>query len=182
MLRAAGRYGDGFFPAFSHTPQEYARRLEVVRTAASDAGRDPMSIVPAMCLPVVTGRTRGEVDEALESEVVKAGALNASDEFFAQHGAQHPLGAGFTGAQDLLPQDWDERTALSHIKTIPSSLLRDMALVGTAGEVIEQAAEWRDCGVSHVVLLHCSVMQRSLRNGLAAMGPFLKIIRGLKKL
>jgi phthiodiolone/phenolphthiodiolone dimycocerosates ketoreductase len=182
MLRAVGRYGDGFFPAFSHKPEEYARRLEVVRAAASDAGRDPMSIVPAICLPVLTGRTRGEVDEALESEVVKAGALNASDEFFAQHGAQHPLGVGFAGAQDILPQDWDEQTALSYIKGIPSSLLRDMALVGTAGEVIEQAAEWRDCGVRHVVLLHCSVMQRSLRNGLAAMGPFFKIIRGLKKL
>jgi phthiodiolone/phenolphthiodiolone dimycocerosates ketoreductase len=182
MLRAVGRYGDGFFPAFSHKPEEYARRLEVVRAAASDAGRDPMSIVPAICLPVLTGRTRGEVDEALESEVVKAAALNASDEFFAQHGAQHPLGVGFAGAQDILPQDWDEQTALSHIKGIPSSLLRDMALVGTAGEVIEQAAEWRDCGVRHVVLLHCSVMQRSLRNGLAAMGPFFKIMRGLKRL
>jgi phthiodiolone/phenolphthiodiolone dimycocerosates ketoreductase len=182
MLRAVGRYGDGFFPAFSHTPQEYARRLEVVRTAASDAGRDPMSIVPAMCLPVLTGRTRGEVDEALESEVVKAAALTASDEFFAQHGAQHPLGVGFAGAQDILPQDWDEQTALSYIKTIPSSVVRDMALIGTAGEVIEKAAEWRDCGVTHVVLLHGSMMQRSLRNGLAAMGPFLKIIRGLKKL
>ncbi|MDT5064804.1 MAG: phthiodiolone/phenolphthiodiolone dimycocerosates ketoreductase [Mycobacterium sp.] len=182
MLRAVGRYGDGFFPAFSHTPQEYARRLEVVRTAASDAGRDPMSIVPAMCLPVLTGRTRGEVDEALESEVVKAAALTASDEFFAQHGAQHPLGVGFAGAQDILPQDWDEQTALSYIKTIPSSVVRDMALTGTAGEVIEKAAEWRDCGVTHVVLLHGSMMQRSLRNGLAAMGPFLKIIRGLKKL
>jgi phthiodiolone/phenolphthiodiolone dimycocerosates ketoreductase len=182
MLRAVGRYGDGFFPAFSHKPEEYARRLEAVRAAASDAGRDPMSIVPAICLPVLTGRTRGEVDEALESEVVKAGALNASDEFFAQHGAQHPLGVGFAGAQDILPQDWDEQTALSHIKGIPSSLLREMALVGTAGEVIEQAAEWRDCGVRHVVLLHCSVMQRSLRNGLAAMGPFFKIMRGLKRL
>ena len=182
MLRAVGRYGDGFFPAFAHSPQEYARRLEAVRTAASDAGRDPMSIVPAICLPVLTGRTRGEVDEALESEVVKAAALNASDEFFAQHGAQHPLGVGFAGAQDILPQDWDEQTALSYIKDIPSSLLRDMALVGTASEVIEQAAEWRDCGVRHVVLLHCSIMQRSLRNGLAAMGPFFKIVRGLKKL
>jgi phthiodiolone/phenolphthiodiolone dimycocerosates ketoreductase len=182
MLRAVGRYGDGFFPAFSHKPEEYARRLEVVRAAASDAGRDPMSIVPAICLPVLTGRTRGEVDEALESEVVKAAALNASDEFFAQHGAQHPLGVGFAGAQDILPQDWDEQTALSYIKSIPSSLVRDMALVGTAGEVIEQAAEWRDCGVRHVVLLHCSVMQRSLRNGLAAMGPFFKIMRGLKRL
>jgi phthiodiolone/phenolphthiodiolone dimycocerosates ketoreductase len=141
-----------------------------------------MSIVPAMCLPVLTGRTRGEVDDALESELVKVAALNASDEFFSQHGAQHPLGVGFTGAQDILPQDWDEQTALSYLKDIPSSLVRDMALVGTASEVVEQAAEWRDCGVRHAVLLNCSFMQRSLRNGLAATGPFLRIIRGLKKL
>lgn len=133
-------------------------------------------------MPVLTGRTSAQVDEALEGELVKAAALNASDEFFAQHGAQHPLGVGFTGAQDILPQDWDEQTALSYIKGIPPSLLRNMALVGTASEVIEQAVQWRDAGVRHVVLLHCSIMQRSLRNGLAAMGPFLKIVRGLRRL
>ncbi|MGH3584425.1 MAG: LLM class flavin-dependent oxidoreductase, partial [Mycobacterium sp.] len=82
MLRAAGRYADGYFPGFPHSPQEYARRLEVVRTAASDAGRDPMAITPAMWILVVTGRSRSEVDEALESEVIRAGGLLASDEFF----------------------------------------------------------------------------------------------------
>ena len=50
MLRAAGRYGDGYFPGFPHRPQDYAQRLEVVRAAASDAGRDPMSIIPAVWL------------------------------------------------------------------------------------------------------------------------------------
>src|SRR5271165_4946149 len=53
MLRAAGRYGDGYFPGFPHRPQDYGQRLEVVRAAASDAGRDPMSIIPAVWLPVV---------------------------------------------------------------------------------------------------------------------------------
>jgi phthiodiolone/phenolphthiodiolone dimycocerosates ketoreductase len=77
MLRATGRYADGFFPAFAHTPQEYAQRLDVVRSAASDAGRDPMAITPALWIPVVPGRKSGDVDEALESEVIKAGALIA---------------------------------------------------------------------------------------------------------
>jgi phthiodiolone/phenolphthiodiolone dimycocerosates ketoreductase len=182
MLRAVGRYADGFFPAFPHKPAEYVRRLEAVRTAASDAGRDPMSIVPAMALFVFTGRNREEIDKSLESEVIKAAALKASDEFFAEHGVDHPLGVGFAGAQDILPQDWDEQTALSYIKGISPALLREMALVGTPREIIEQAAEWRDCGVRHVVLLHGSVLQRSLRNALASMAPFLKIMRGLRKL
>src|SRR4029079_1359483 len=84
MLRAVGRYGDGFFPAFPHSPQEYAQRLDVVRGAASDAGRDPMTITPAMLAIVVTARTRAEIDDALESEVMRAGCLSASDEYFAQ--------------------------------------------------------------------------------------------------
>lgn len=182
MLRAAGRYGDGYFPASLQTPQEYAGRLEAVRAAASDAGRDPMSIVPALWLPVITGKAAAEVDEALESEIVKAWALNATDEFYAQHGAQHPLGVGFGGGQDILPHDWDEQTALSHIKGITPELLRNTLLVGTADQVIDKAAEWRDCGARYLVLAHMRFMQRSLRNGLAAMAPFFKIVRGIKKL
>ena len=131
---------------------------------------------------MVTGRTRDEVDEALDSEVLRAFALTASDEVFARHGAQHPLGAGFAGAQDLLPYDMDEQTALSHAAKVPSSVMREIWLTGTPDEVIEQAAQWRDCGVRYMVLVNASFMQRSLRNGLVAVMPFNKIARGLKKL
>jgi phthiodiolone/phenolphthiodiolone dimycocerosates ketoreductase len=92
MLRAAGRYGDGYFPGFPHLPTEYAQRLDVVRAAASDAGRDPEAIVPAMLTGVVTGRDRDDVDEALESPVIKAAALTASADFYRHFGASHPLG------------------------------------------------------------------------------------------
>src|ERR1700759_1981210 len=80
MLRAAGRYGDGYFPAFPHRPVDYKQRLDAVRSAASDAGRDPMSITPALLIFVVTGRTRDDVEEALDSERVRLMALNAPDE------------------------------------------------------------------------------------------------------
>jgi phthiodiolone/phenolphthiodiolone dimycocerosates ketoreductase len=182
MLRAAGRYGDAFFPSFAHRPVDYKQRLDVVRSAASDAGRDPMSIIPAMQLFVVTGRTRADVDEALDSEVLRVFGLNASDEVFTRHGAQHPLGAGFTGAQDLLPHGIDEQTALSHAAAVPSSVLREFLLNGTPDEVIEQAAQWRDGGVRYIVLVNVSVLQRSLRKAFASAMPFNKVVRGIKKL
>ena len=182
MLRAAGRYGDGYFPGFPHRPQAYAQRLEVVRAAASDAGRDPMSIIPAVWLPVVTARSRDDVDQALDSEIIKFWGLSASDEDFRRHGAQHPLGAGFSGAQDLLPFNMDEQTALSHVAQIPSALLRETTLNGTPEEVIEQAAQWRDCGVRYMVLINAGPLQRSLPKGLASVQPLNKIIRGLKRL
>jgi phthiodiolone/phenolphthiodiolone dimycocerosates ketoreductase len=182
MLRAVGRYADGYFPAFPHSPAEYAQRLQAVRTAASDAGRDPMAIVPAILMPILTGRNRDDIDEALESDVLKTVALSASDEFYARHGAQHPLGVGFGGGQDLLPQTLDEETVLSHIKGVTPEFLRSMMLTGTPDEVVEQAAAWRDCGVRYFVGINTSFLQQSLRNGIGSAVPFLRILRRLKRL
>jgi phthiodiolone/phenolphthiodiolone dimycocerosates ketoreductase len=182
MLRATGRYGDGYFPGFPHRPQDYSQRLDAVRSAASDAGRDPMSITPAVWLPVITARTSADVDEALDSEIVKFWGLAAADDDYRRHGAQHPLGAGFSGAQDLLPFNINEQTALSHVANVPPALLRETTLAGTPEEVLEQAAQWRDCGVRYMVLVNGGPLQRNLRKGLLSMQPFNKIVRGLKKL
>src|ERR1700684_3071792 len=182
MLRAAGRFGDGFFPAFGVHPTEYTKRLEIVRTAASDAGRDPEAIVPALWVSVVTGRSRDEVDETLESELVKEFALGVPDEVYRRHGGQHPLGEGFLGAQDLLPQDWDEQTALSHLKDIPPSVLREFYLNGTPDEILDQVAQWRDCGVRYLVLANLTTVARSLKTALTSPLVFTQVLRKLRKL
>ena len=183
MLRATGHYADAWFPAqVTGGPQEYARGLEAVRTAASDAGRDPTSITPAIWLFVVTGQSRDEVDETLCSDAARTFALNAPAELWASHGVEHPLGADFSGAQDLLPQTLDEETVLSYARRVPASLMKDSVLNGTPEEVIEQAAEWRDNGLRYLVVANVSMMQPSLRKSLATGAPFFKILRGLKKL
>jgi phthiodiolone/phenolphthiodiolone dimycocerosates ketoreductase len=182
MLRAVGRYADGFLPAFAQRPEDYAQRLEAVRSAASDARRDPMAIVPAMWLPVITGSSRQAVDEALDSELIRIGALNFPDEMFVRHGAQHPLGQNFSGGQDILPHDIDEQTALGYIDQIPLAVIRDATLNGPTQEVLERAAQWRDHGVRYMVLSNVSPLQRSLRKGLASARHFTSIIRGLKRL
>jgi phthiodiolone/phenolphthiodiolone dimycocerosates ketoreductase len=182
MLRAAGRYADAWYPAMALRPKDYARGLEAVRSAASDAGRNPMSVTPAAALAVITGRSRDEVDETLNSDAAKAFALNIPGEMWASHGAQHPLGDDFAGLQDLIPQTLDEQTVLSYTKRVPVSLLTEALLTGTPEDVIEQAAEWRDHGLRYLVVLNVSILQPSLRKGLAAGAPFFRILRGLKKL
>jgi phthiodiolone/phenolphthiodiolone dimycocerosates ketoreductase len=182
MLGIAGRYGDAYYPAFPHRPVDYKQRLDSVRSAASDAGRDPLLVLPALQVFAVTGRTREQVDEALDSEVIRSWALLASDEVFRRHGVQHPLGAGFSGAQDILPYGMDEETALSHVAKIPSAMLKETVLCGTPDEVVEQVAEWRDCGVRYIVLGNLSFLQRSARNGVASVLPFGRIVSKLKKL
>ena len=182
MLRATGRYADAWFPAATARPKNYAAGLEKVRAAASDAGRDPLSITAANWLFVVTGGSRDEVDEALSSTAMKAFALSVPAEEWARHGVSHPLGDDFSGAQDIIPQTMDEQTVLSAAAQVPPSLLKQVFLTGTPDEVIEQAAEWRDCGMDYPVLANMSALQPSLRRGLAATAPFTRILRRLRRL
>jgi phthiodiolone/phenolphthiodiolone dimycocerosates ketoreductase len=182
MLRVTGRYADAWFPAAPAAPKDYANGLESVRTAASNAGRDPLSITPALWRFVVTGSSRGEVDEILDSDAARAFALNIPAEAWASHGVEHPLGADFSGAQDLLPQSLDEQTVLSYARRVPVSMLKEWLLAGTAEDVVDRAAEWRDHGVRYLVACNVSILQPSLRKGLASNALFLRILRRLKKL
>jgi phthiodiolone/phenolphthiodiolone dimycocerosates ketoreductase len=182
MLRATGRYADAWFPALVTRPKDYADGLEKVRAAASDAGRDPLSITAANWFFVVTGSSRDEIDEALSSTVMKAFALIAPAEVWTRHGARHPLGDDFSGGQDIIPQVFDEQTVLSCTADVPIAVTKELFLTGTPDEVIEQAAEWRDCGLDYPVVGNISAVQPSLRRGLAATLPFTRILRQLRRL
>jgi phthiodiolone/phenolphthiodiolone dimycocerosates ketoreductase len=182
MLRATGRYADAWFPGLGTRPKDYASGLEAVQSAASDAGRDPSSITPALWIFVVTGRSHDDVEQILNSDAAKTFALNIPGPTWADHGVQHPLGHDFAGAQDLVPQTWDEQTVLSYIKDVPVSLLKDSFFAGTPDEVIDQAAEWRDHGVGYLVASNVSHLQPTLRKSFASVAPFFKVLRGLKKL
>jgi phthiodiolone/phenolphthiodiolone dimycocerosates ketoreductase len=182
MLWATGRHGDAWFPGFAHRPQDYAERLNVIRSAASDAGRDPMSITPAVWLPVIAGPSREAVDEALESTVVKTWALNAPAEFFAHHDAVHPMGDGFAGMQDHVAFTMDEQTIREKSAQVPKSVVRGMVLNGTVDDVLGQAAEWRDHGVRYIVVVNFGPMQPGVRSAIATVRPFNKVVRGLKRL
>lgn len=182
MLRATGRYADGWFPAAIFHRPDYKACLDVVRTAASDAGRDPTSVRAANFQYIVTGRSRDEVDEALNAVPLKAFALLAPAAEWQRHGGRHPMGDDFGGFQDIVPQVLDEQTVLSYTAEVPESLLRSRLLNGTADEVVDQVAEWRDFGLEYGVFANASSMQPSLKSGLAASAPFVQILRKLRKL
>ena len=103
-----GRYADAWFPCFPQRPSDYSARLETIRAAASDAGRDPMSIIPAVWLFVITGSTRAAVQDVLDSDIAKSFALLVSADMWERRGVTHPLGEGFSGFQDVIPQTMDD--------------------------------------------------------------------------
>ncbi|TDL07317.1 LLM class flavin-dependent oxidoreductase [Mycolicibacterium obuense] len=182
MLRITGRHADGWVPFTISRPADYARSLATVRDVASDAGRDPAAIVPALNRAVVVGRTRDDVDEALDGVIMKSSALSAPAETWARHGVVHPLGADFSGVQDLVPQTIDYDSALAYTKAVPASLMREITFSGTADEVLGQIAEWRDHGLRYLLVMNASQLNPRLRKAVAASGPFGTVLRGLKKL
>jgi phthiodiolone/phenolphthiodiolone dimycocerosates ketoreductase len=182
MLRATGRYADAWFPVGLLSPEQYADGLQQVRAAADNAGRNPNSIIAANTQFVVTGRSSGEVEEALDSVLIRAFALNIPAWAWAEHGAQHPLGESFGGFQDILPQTFDEQTVLAHAAAAPISLIKQFVLTGTPDEVIDRLVKWRDHGVRYPVLCNISVLQTKLSRGLAATLPFARILRGIRKM
>jgi phthiodiolone/phenolphthiodiolone dimycocerosates ketoreductase len=182
MLRATGRYADAWFPVGVLRPEQYADGLRQVQAAADNASRNPNSIIAANSQFVLTGRSSGQIEDALESVLIRAFALNIPAWAWAEHGARHPLGEDFGGFQDILPQLFDEQTSLAHAAAVPISLLRQFVLTGTPDEVIDRLAVWRDHGVSYPVLCNISVVQTKLSRGLAATLPFAQILRGIHKL
>ncbi len=182
MLRITGQYADAWVPFVISRPKDYAVALEAVRTAASDAGRDPMAIVPALNRTVVTGRNRDDVDEALDGVLMKAWALSAPAHVWERHGVEHPLGADFSGVQDLVPQMIDKETALAYAAKVPLSLMKEICFHGTARDVLEQVAEWRDNGLRYLLVLNASQTNPEPHRVVAATPPFLRVLRGLKKL
>jgi phthiodiolone/phenolphthiodiolone dimycocerosates ketoreductase len=182
MLQITGRHADAWVPFVLSRPLDYARALEALRTAAADAGRDEMSIIPALNRAMVTGRNRDDVDEALDSVIMKSSALAAPAEAWVRHGAQHPLGADFSGVQDLVPQTIDKQTALSFAAKVPASLMKELTFNGTPDEVIDQVAEWRDDGLRYLLIINAGPLNPSLRKGLASNAPYVKVLRRLNKL
>ncbi|OBI16099.1 LLM class flavin-dependent oxidoreductase [Mycobacterium sp. E2497] len=182
MIRAAGRYADGWFPASITQPKVYGEKLTALRSAASDAGRNPDDITPAAIRFIITGRSWDDIDEVLDSNIAKIFMLASPAEAWARHGAEHPMGANFTGVQDLVPQTIDEATALRYAATVPKSLLQEQFAVGTPDEVIDQIAEWRDHGLRYLVVGNASAIQPSAAKGMATTRPYLQVVRGIRKL
>jgi phthiodiolone/phenolphthiodiolone dimycocerosates ketoreductase len=182
MLRATGRYADAWFPVATMQAAEYATMLESVRTAASDAGRDPAKMIPAAFFFALTGPTKADVDELVGSVGARALALNIPAKEWARHGAVHPMGEAFTGFQDMLPQTLDEATVLDYVERVPESLVREHVLTGTPSEIVDQVAVWRDNGLRYAVVADIGVFHRRLRKGLGTALPFVRALRGIRKL
>jgi phthiodiolone/phenolphthiodiolone dimycocerosates ketoreductase len=150
MLRLTGQYGDGWYPVVVASPDDYATRLEVIRAAAREAGRDPDAITPALHPLVVVAPTEAEARAMLDTKPVRFLGLLLPDEVWQLFGLRHPLGEHFRGYIDILPEAYDRQTVEAAIATVPPEMM-ELTLWGTPEQLVTKLRAFGEAGLRHVV-------------------------------
>ncbi|MFJ8693841.1 LLM class flavin-dependent oxidoreductase [Streptomyces roseolilacinus] len=158
MLNLAGRYADGWIPSDLMPPEEYARRLAVVRTAAERAGRDPDAVLPAGGVPIVVAESDAAAQDLLRAAPIRFLALHAGARAWRRHGAEHPFGEDYKGLVDLLPHLLTREEVARALAAVPDEVVADQVLVGSRETVLKRIGELIDAGMRHPMLIPASAM------------------------
>lgn len=159
MLELTGRFGDGWYPTFPMTPEAYGSSLKEVRRAASAAGRDPDAIVPSMQLFAVVAPSDAEARQMIEgSRAARLLSLLAHEDVFRQAGAAHPLGAGFRGMIDFVPEAYSKEQLEEAMAAVPAEMLENLGVAGSPQTVVRKVQALGGAGLRHVVLVPVSAL------------------------
>lgn len=150
MLRMTGQYGDGWYPFLLASPEDYAARLEVIRGAAREAGRDPDAITPALHPLVVVAPTEDEARAMLDSKWVRFWALILPDVVWQAFGLEHPLQDPVRGYMDFLPETYTRDQIDAAIDAVPPGMMEGLYW-GTPEQVIAKLRAYAEAGMRHVV-------------------------------
>lgn len=147
MLRITGRFADGWWPAGAWTAEDYAAKLQVVRDAADEAGRDPMAIVPAYIIMCLIGDD-DELEEMLQAPLVKSLLLQISaEELKTKLGHKHPMGEKWRGFQDIDPGTLTRERILEFLDKVDPKAVLDMVPHGTPKQVARTLKGYVDAGL-----------------------------------
>jgi phthiodiolone/phenolphthiodiolone dimycocerosates ketoreductase len=179
MLRLTGQYGDGWYPSEINSPEEYAAKLKIIRTAAQEAGRDPQAITPALFQLIAVAPTEQEVRRLLDTKAGRLLALGATSEEWRKVGAQHPFGERFRGGVDWIPEQYDRKMLEEGMAMVPPELLGHGLLWGTPEQVASKLRALGEAGARHVVLFPASAImsRRAAIYGLLAIRKIARLLR-----
>jgi phthiodiolone/phenolphthiodiolone dimycocerosates ketoreductase len=180
MLRLTGRYGDGWYPTSVVSPQEYATKLDVVRAAAAEAGRDPQAVVPALLRFLVVGQTDADVRSLLHSAPIRLFGFASPPEVWRAAGVRNPLGEDVNGMVDIVPERYDRAAIEEAVAAVPDEVLTGgPLLLGTPDQVIHRIREFGDAGARHIVLAPVSglVSKQAALFSLRAVGQIARALR-----
>ncbi len=176
MLRLTGRYGDGWYPVFPLTPDEYRDSLAIIREHAAKAGRDPLGITAGMSAFVVVGRTEAKAKAMLGHPAIRFLGLLAPASMWRDAGATHPMGPAFRGIVDFVPHRHSAQELWEAIEAVPVDLLAKRVIWGDRDGVIAQLRAFQEAGLQQVTIQPVSGLV-SRRAALSALRSLVAIRR-----
>lgn len=152
MLQLTGRYADGWYPSYPMPPEEYASKLEAVRKAAADAGRDPEQIEAGYQMYSAVVDEHELAHEIMQRPLAKAMALVGSSEMWERAGRKHPFGDGFEGLRDYVPEWYSAEELDDAMAQFDLDVVHDVVIHGTVDEVAAKIEPFVDAGLEHLVM------------------------------
>lgn len=154
MLSITGQYGDGWLPSYPMEPEEYAGKLKIIRDAAAQSRRDPSAIVAGYQMYALVAGDHETAHKILSSPMAAAMSLVAADSDWRRAGRKHPLGEGFEGLRDYVPE-WYSREELEEaVAQYDPEVFHDVVAHGTPDEVVRSVEPFIDVGLEHVVFVN----------------------------
>lgn len=146
MLRIAGEHADGWWPAGSYTPEDYAAKLRTILDAGDAAGRDMSSFTPAITQICLIGE-EDEIEEMLRQPMVKAIVLMVDAANLRKFGYEHPMGSGWRGFMDIDPVSLSRDRMLKFCEEMDPQAIRDIFPVGTPRQVAQRMQGFVEAGL-----------------------------------
>ncbi len=145
-LEVVGRYGDGWV-SWQNTPATYRTRLELIKSAAKSAGRDPEKIGAALWLSTTFAEGGEELRDAINQT---KRTILAEQHTLKLLGFKLPeiLGSPY---QDMLVSDKGDQILMDHQDMVPDEIALEFLACGSPSEVIEKIEKFREAGVTHVI-------------------------------
>jgi phthiodiolone/phenolphthiodiolone dimycocerosates ketoreductase len=152
MLRLTGQYGDGWYPGDAGSPELYGDRMQTIRNHAREAGRDPARISGALVASVVIAPSDEEARACLTMPSMRFLGLMLSDQDWQRFGLTHPLGEGFRGYPDILPEEIDEEELDDALGKVPEELLLESYPWGSPDSLAARFREYGKAGLQQIVI------------------------------
>ena len=181
MLGLAGRYADGWYPTQKMSAGEYRQKLDRILAAAAEAGRRVTHFEPALQIQLALGpERRSAMARLLKIPAAGAMAMLLPGAVWSRHNLKHPLGEGFEGFADFVPQTVTSAQIEEAQRQVNAELLGDGVFAGSIDEVIAEIRPFVEAGLRHVVIWNIGPLATG-----AGPGDLLKLavlVRRLRKL
>ncbi len=157
MLDLAGRYANGWWPVGAWSPEEYAAKLQTLRSSAERAGRDPLAITPAFIITCLIGDD-AELAEILDAPLVKAILMMIPAEDLTPRGFEHPFGADWCGYHDVDPTALTRDRIVDMLAKVDVESILAIVPHGTPKKIARIVKDFVDAGLRVPKILDYSGM------------------------